>query len=54
MEKVYNYTGKITLLIILAILALNLGKWTGIITFKILDKIGLIPYLENFFGWFVI
>jgi hypothetical protein len=35
------------------VLSVNVGKWLGIGLFKLIMWLGIVPYLEKFFGWFV-
>jgi hypothetical protein len=38
---------------IMCVVGLNIGKWIGIGLFKLIMWLGILPYLEKFFGWFV-
>ena len=38
---------------VMVIVGLNLGKWIGIGLFKLIMWLGILSYLEKFFGWFV-
>ena len=38
---------------IMCVVGLNVGKWIGIGLFKLIMWLGILPYLEKFFGWFV-
>ena len=39
--------------LLILVVSLNLGKWIGIGLFKLIMWLGILPYLEKFFGWFV-
>jgi len=46
---------KIVLMIPVALfLSINLGKLAGYALFKFIMWLGILPYLEKFFGWFLI
>jgi len=45
--------GRIFLGLIISIVSLNAAKWFAIGLFKIILWLGILPYLEKFFGWFV-
>jgi membrane-associated HD superfamily phosphohydrolase len=38
---------------IICVVGLNVGKWIGIGLLKLIMWLGILPYLEKFFGWFV-
>ena len=35
------------------VVSINVGKWMGMGLFKLIMWLGILPYLEKFFGWFV-
>jgi fucose 4-O-acetylase-like acetyltransferase len=39
--------------LLILVVSVNVGKWIGIGLFKIIMWLGILPYLEKFFGWFV-
>jgi len=39
--------------LLILVVSVNLGKWIGIGLFKLIMWLGILPYLEKFFGWFV-
>jgi len=39
--------------LLIIVLSANVGKWIGIGLFKLTMWLGILPYLEKFFGWFV-
>jgi membrane-associated HD superfamily phosphohydrolase len=39
--------------LLILVVSLNVGKWIGIGLFKLIMWLGILPYLEKFFGWFV-
>ena len=38
---------------VMCVIGLNVGIWVGIGLFKLIMWLGILPYLEKFFGWFV-
>jgi hypothetical protein len=44
---------KVVFYILLIILSVNFGKFLGYVIFKFIMWLGVLPYLEKFFGWFV-
>jgi membrane-associated HD superfamily phosphohydrolase len=39
--------------LLILVVSVNVGKWLGIGLFKLIMWLGILPYLEKFFGWFV-
>jgi hypothetical protein len=39
--------------LLIIVVSANVGKWIGIGLFKLIMWLGILPYLEKFFGWFV-
>ena len=39
--------------LLILVVSANLGKWIGIGLFKLIMWLGILPYLEKFFGWLV-
>lgn len=39
--------------LLILVVSVNVGKWIGIGFFKLIMWLGILPYLEKFFGWFV-
>jgi len=39
--------------LLILVVSANAGKWIGIGLFKLIMWLGILPYLEKFFGWFV-
>ena len=39
--------------LLILVVSVNVGKWIGIGLFKLIMWLGILPYLEKFFGWFV-
>lgn len=39
--------------LLILVVSVNVGKWIGIGVFKLIMWLGILPYLEKFFGWFV-
>ena len=45
--------GRIFFGLLILVISVNVGKWIGIGLFKLIMWLGILPYLEKFFGWFV-
>lgn len=39
--------------LLILVTSVNVGKWIGIGLFKLIMWLGILPYLENFFDWFI-
>lgn len=39
--------------LLILVVSVNAGKWIGIGLFKLIMWLGILPYLEKLFGWFV-
>jgi fucose 4-O-acetylase-like acetyltransferase len=39
--------------LLILVVSVNVGKWIGIGLFKLIMWLGILPYLEKFFRWFV-
>ncbi len=39
--------------LLIVIVSANVGKWIGVGLFKLIMWLGILPYLEKFFGWFI-
>jgi membrane-associated HD superfamily phosphohydrolase len=39
--------------LLIIVVSANVVKWIGIGLFKLIMWLGILPYLEKFFGWFV-
>jgi membrane-associated HD superfamily phosphohydrolase len=50
---IYAVISRILLGLFIMVVSLNVGKWLGIGLFKLIMCLGILPYLEKFFGWFV-
>lgn len=51
--KIGAVRSRILLGFIMCLVGVNVGKWLGIGLAKLIMWLGILPYIEKFFGWFV-
>ena len=51
--RLYDVVCRILFGLLMVIVSLNVGKWIAIGLFKLIMWMGILPYLEKFFGWFI-
>jgi len=52
-QKIRSIAGQFLIGTLMVVVSINLGKLLGLWTFKLIMWLGILPYLEKFFGWFV-